>query len=260
MFWKFIEFLVRLVNYKSFRQADRIGVAAKLAGEGKLEEALLSLDELGPKIHPPIKSVYLLIRGRILSALGRLDEAEKAFIESARADPSNAKAHLELSVMAGRRFRFEDARARLDKLVSDADEDIKKEANEILTLLDQVTSGEREAEFERRALAMAGKTIGPNGETAGLPPDLKLIDIWISRIPEEAREAADEIALLMGQSEVQTGEARWKVGLSIEESLVLRSDHRELNPFKVVALRFSSKDKDLPSLYKEGWKEEVKTN
>ena len=116
MFWKAIEFLIRTIHFKRFRQADKIAAAAAIAGEDGGARALEALDELSPKLHPSLRSLHALTRGRLLAAAGRVEEAERAFIESALADPSNAKAHLDLAVIAGRRFRFDDARARLEAM------------------------------------------------------------------------------------------------------------------------------------------------
>ncbi|MCP4604108.1 MAG: hypothetical protein GY847_26895 [Proteobacteria bacterium] len=253
MFWKLFELLIRLVYFKRFRQADKIGNAAELARNGKLNEALLALDNVEPGLNSFLKPVYGLTRGRILSAQGRLGEAEKALIIAAKADPSNFKVHLDLALIAGRRFRFDDARDRLKELATQADDATKKEAAEILALLEKVTSGEREADFESRARAMANKVIGPHGEVAGLPVDTARLDAWIDRNPEEARKSADEIALLLGQGEILEQRARWKVGLSIEESYILRLDSTVLNPFEVVAMRLNNNDANLKVLINNGW-------
>ncbi|MCP4676493.1 MAG: tetratricopeptide repeat protein [Deltaproteobacteria bacterium] len=254
MFWKIFEFVVRLVYFRRFRQADRIAIAAEIAGRGETDEALAELDKLETNLHQSIKPVYGLTRGRILSAEGRLAEAEKVLIFAAQADPSNVEVHLDLAVVAGRRFRFEDARERLEKLVADADEDTGKKAGEILELLTKVLSGEREAEFERRARAMAEKPIGTKGETAGLPADMTLLESWIASNPEEARELADEIALLIGQSAVTGQGAGWKVNLAIEDSRVVLPNGTERTPFQIVAKRLSSDSTSLVSLVDIGSK------
>jgi tetratricopeptide (TPR) repeat protein len=248
VFWKILEFLIRLIHFKRFRQADKIGAAAELAGRGRFHDALLELEALNPKLHPSLRSIHALTRGRILDASGKTDEAEQAFAEAALADPSNAKAHLDLAVIAGRRFHFEDARARLSSLAEDGDEQTKEQANEILCLLDQVTSGQREIEFKERASKMANRPIGPNREIAGLPADLAILDSWIYRDPDAARGAADEIALLLGQGEVFEKTGRWKVSLSLEESFIAYQDGTKMHPFKIVSERFSSRDTDLKTL------------
>ena len=248
MFWKIAEFLIRLIHYKRFRQAEKIGVAAELAGAGRLSEALADLDMLRSKLHPSLRSIHALTRGRILDASGDTDAAESAFVEAALADPSNAKAHLDLAVIAGRRFRFDDARERLMALVQDGDGELKVEAREILELLEQVTSGQRQSEFERRATAMSERPIGPHGESAGLPANLQLLDSWITREPERARDSADELALLLGQSDVLENKSNWKISLSLEESFVVRPDGTEIHPFEIVSRRMSSHDVQLPDL------------
>jgi tetratricopeptide (TPR) repeat protein len=225
-----------------------MGAAAELAGQGRFDDALLELESLKPKLHPSLRSIHALTRGRILDASGKTEEAEQAFAEAAIADPSNAKAHLDLAVIAGRRFNFDEARARLSSLARDGDEQTKEQANEILCLLDQVTSGQREIEFENRATKMANRPIGPNREMAGLPADLAVLDNWIYNDPDTARGAADEIALLLGQGEVFEKKGRWQVSLSLEESFIAYQDGTKMHPFKIVSKRFSSSDTDLKSL------------
>ncbi len=253
MFWKFVEFLIRLIYFKRFRQADKITRAAELAGQGNLEDALAGLTTLEPELHDSLKSIHALTVGRILGALGRLDEAESALLQAVHADSSSAKARLDLAVIAGRRFRFDDARVILEKLASDPDDETCGEAKEILGLLNQVTSGEREAEFEHRALLMAKKKIGPNGETPGLPAHLALIENWILTAPEAALESADEIALLLGHGEILKGGATWQISLSIEDSQVIDSDSRIMRPFDIIAKRMSSNEASLQTLFKNGW-------
>jgi hypothetical protein len=97
---------------------------------------------------------------------------------------------------------------------------------------------------------MATRPIGPNREVAGLPADLEILDSWILRDPAVARESADEIALLLGQSEVLGNEGQWKVSLSLEESFVVRKDGTQMHPFHIVSERFSSGDTDLKTLIK----------
>lgn len=249
MFWKVFEFLIRLVYLKRFRQAERIQKAAELAGGGKTREALELLDKIETKLHPSIGSIYWLARGRIFLAAGSLDEAEAALIRSAKADPSNAKAHLDLAVVAGRKFRFDDARARLDKLKNEAGEEEQRSAAEILELLDKVISGEREKEFIRRAEELSQRSIGPKGETPGLPANLDVLDEWIDRTPDQARALADEIALLVGHSEVAARKARWKVGLAIEDSLITMPNGVEISPFDIVSEKFSSPGASLRALF-----------
>ena len=164
MFWKVFESTVRLVHRKRFKHAERISEAATLAGEGKLEEALQMLEELEPNLHKSMQSLYYLTLGRILDAAGRTREAESAVIMAAKADPSNAKAHLDLAVMSGRRFRLKDAQARLEKLAIDADDETKEKAQEILGLVDEILSGKKAAELDRRARKMAQRPLGPKGE------------------------------------------------------------------------------------------------
>jgi hypothetical protein len=125
--------------------------------------------------------------------------------------------------------------------------------SKLLVLLEEVTGGGREKELETRAQKLAATPIGPAGETPGLPPDLSLLDRWIEQKPEEARRQSDEIAILIAQGEVARG-ARWKLSLSLEESLVVHPDSQQLNPFALVAARFTQDTTPLPQQLSKSWK------
>ena len=143
-------------------------------------------------------------------------------------------------------------RAEKDSLLSDL-QDAKAQAAGIRELLDQITSGEREAEFERRARTMAETPLDDQGRSAGLPPDLALLADWVVREPAAARDQRDELALLIGQGEVLQG-ARWRISLSIEDSVVSREDDLELNPFEVIDAAISSADGNLSELVAGSWR------
>jgi tetratricopeptide (TPR) repeat protein len=247
VFWKIVNVLVRIIFFRRFRQADKVGEAARLLGQGRSGEALARLDAIAPKLHGSLVPIHALTRGMALDCEGRLDEAEDAFCVASNADPQNPRPDLELAVLLGRRFRFDEARALLEKARAKADEGSRDKVDQIAGLLDQVVSGEREAEFKKRARAMAQKPIAEDGRAAGLPPDLTLIDDWIERAPDEARRQADEIALLIGQGLVRQG-AQWRVSLGISDSLVVLADGFALNPFDVVAERLQSRGASLQSL------------
>ncbi len=253
MYWKLVEFIVRLVYFKRFRQADKIARAAELATAGKPDDALAALDSIASNLHPAVAGIFGLTRGRILCSEGRLGEAVEALVRAAKLDPSNAKVHLDLAVVTGRLGRLDDARARLELLAKDADDETKKEAREVLTLLKKIVSGKQEKEFVKRAAAMAAKPIGPGGETAGLPANTNLLDEWITRSPDEASDSADELALLLGQSAVVAQNASWKVNLSIEESFVESADEKKLYPFAIVAERLAGGERSLSELCEGGW-------
>ena len=110
-----------------------------------------------------------------------------------------------------------------------------------------MTSGERGREYETRALKMAKMDIGENGAPPGFPPKLEILDWWISQEPDAARELFDDIALLVGHSEVVNG-GSWKVSLSIDRSVIVYEHGNEISPFEIVADRFESDDLTLAEL------------
>jgi tetratricopeptide (TPR) repeat protein len=253
VFWKVVEFLVRIIYFRRFRAAKKIGEAGSLLSEGRPGEALELLEQTGKRLHQSLLPLYALIRGRILDALGRVEEAEEAFKLVVLTDPESAKGDLELAVLTGRQFRFDECRTWLDRLEAKHDPETRARAEGIRELLDQITSGEREAEFERRARSMAETPLGADGRCAGLPPDLELLTERLRREPEAARERLDELALLIGQGEVERG-ARWRISLSIEESVVVRDDGFRLNPFEVVDAAIGEGTTALVELLADAWR------
>jgi tetratricopeptide (TPR) repeat protein len=252
VFWKVVEFLVRIIYFRRFRAAKRIGEAGNLLVEGRPAAALEHLEQAGARLHQSLLPLYALVRGRILDALGRLDEAEEAFKLVVLTDPESAKADLELAVLAGRRFRFDECRTWLDRLEGKNDPDTAQRAAGIRELLDQITSGEREAEFNRRAQRLAETGLGSDAPAIGQPPDLDALGRWMAGSPARAREQLDEIALLLGQGLVELG-ARWRISLSIEESVVVRADGSQLNPFAVVDAALDGRGPNLASLVEQAW-------
>jgi len=237
VFWKVVEFLVRLIYFRRFRTAKQIGEAGRLLTDGRPEQALTQLERAGRRLHQTLLPLYAYTRGRILDALGRRREAEEAFRVVVLADPESGKADLELAVLCGKQRRFDECREWLDRLAAKPDEDSRQRAVGIRELVDAIESGEREAEFAARARDLAERAIGPDGERPGLPPDLELLDRWIAAAPQAAREQLDEIALLIGQSLVADG-AKWRISLALEESVVERVDGTSLDPFATVAAAF----------------------
>jgi tetratricopeptide (TPR) repeat protein len=233
VFWRLVELLVRLIYFRRFRAARRIGEAGNLLAAGCPAEALALLEAVGARLHQSLLPLYALVRGRILDALGRVAEAEEAFRLVVLTDPTSAKADLELAVLTGRQRRFDECREWLDRLEAKDDPETRERARGIRELVEQITSGRREEEFATRARAMSAIPLGDDGATAGLPPDLCTIDAWITRDPAAARERLDELALLIGQGEVARG-ARWRISITIDESVVIRADGSSLDPFRLV--------------------------
>jgi tetratricopeptide (TPR) repeat protein len=247
LFWKIFEAVIRLIYFRRFRAAKKIGEAGQLLTDGNPQIALHLLEKTGRSVHQSLLPIYAFTRGKILDALHREDEAQEAFKLVVLADPENARADLELAILSGKGFRFDECREWLDRLEEKDDAEAKEQGKGVGTLLAQVTSGERGREFEERAFQMAKKEIGENGATPGFPPNLKILDSWISRDPKAARVLFDEIALLVGQSEVAGG-GSWKVSLSIDRSVIVYEHGNEISPFEIVADRFESDDLSLSEL------------
>ena len=248
MFWKFAEFLVRIIFFKRFRQADKIGKAVEVAGRGQTTDALIRLKEIEPKLHPALTSIFSLTKGRILMSADRFDEAERSLEAALAADPTNEKIKLDLAMVTGRLLLFDDARKHLAGLEASNEDSVKERALELLDLIDKITSGKKEAEYEERAKVFSSKKIGSSREVAGLPANLELLDNWISSDKELARESADEIALLIGYSILRKDGTTTQLGLSIEDFAVLKTDGTVLKPFEIVAKRFASDDTKLVDL------------
>ncbi len=215
-----------------------VGEAAKRAKEGDEVGALADLDRIEKKIHPAVRSMHALTRGRILDGLGRIEEAEREIVRAAKLDPSNMRAHLDLAVMSGRRFHFKNARLRLEKLVEEAEPEIQEEARKLLGLIENISSGRTAKALRKRALEMARHPMGSEGKPPGLPANLEIVDAWATTNRTNFEELADEIAILLGESWVMEG-GEWRISLSLAHSVVILADGRELNPFQVVERRLS---------------------
>ena len=86
--------------------------------------------------------------------------------------------------------------------------------------------------------------MGPNAEAPGLPANLALVDEWISANGDIARERADEIAVLLGETWVCQG-GKWRISLSLRHSLIVFRDGREMSPFLVVERRLTDENMSL---------------
>jgi len=241
VFWKILELAARIIYARRIRHATWVGDAAKLAGEGDFDGALDKLADMEKKLHPRVRSLHALTRGRILDQIGRTKEAEHEILRAAKLDPSNMRAHLDLAMMCGRRFLFDNARSRLLKLAEEAEPEIREEAKRHLALMDRIASGSMAKELKKRALSMARHPMGPDGETPGLPADLAIVDEWISASGDAAREHADDIALLLGETWVCQG-GRWRISLSLKHSLVVLRNGNEISPFQTVKKRLTEPD------------------
>ena len=225
--------MIRIIYFRRFRAAGKIGKAGKLLAAGNSEDALVLLEKTGKALHESLLPLYAFTRGKILDDLNRRREAEEAFKLVVLTDRENNRAYLELAILAGRRFDFKECEEWLDRLAEkEINDDIEEQILGIRDLLRSITSGKREKEFQKRADAMAAKISG--NDHADNSTKTTAIKEWITLHPDEAAQDIDEIALLMGQTLVSQGGA-WKINLSIEDSVVISPDKTEINPFKTAA-------------------------
>jgi tetratricopeptide (TPR) repeat protein len=231
VFWKILEFLVRLVYFRRFYKAKKIGQAGALLSEGEPEKALVLLEKTGRSIHESLLPLYAFTRGKIMLALNRTDEAEKAFETVVLTDHSNAKADLELALITGRQNRLKECRRWLERALEKNDDIIIAEAEKITSLLNDMESGALEESFKTRAYKMARQVILPPDKKLNIPFDENLLKIWIKTSKEDLIKMFDEVALLIGQTEVEKG-AKWQVNLAIDSSTVIKPDGTSYNPFE----------------------------
>ncbi|MFO8073718.1 MAG: hypothetical protein R6V85_17795 [Polyangia bacterium] len=234
MFWKLVEALVRLIYFRRFRAVKRIGQAGELLDAGRAEESLELLARVGRSMHESLLPFWAFTRGRVLIALGRLDEAEQSLKLAVLSDRESGRADLELAVLCGRRGRLGEAREWLERLEEKEDEQSRAKGAQIRVLLEKVDSKERTRELAERARELAERPLPPRGRPAGLPPDPDVLDDWMRAEPDRARAALDEIALLIAFGEEHRG-ARFEVNLALEDSAVIRNDGARLDPFQTVA-------------------------
>ncbi len=245
MFYKILEFIARIFYSRRILYVNRIGDAARLAGQGDAASALMRLAKIEKRwLHPSVRSVLWLTRGHILDATGNVEGAEDAVIRAAKIDPANMRAHLSLARMSGRKFQFANAKARLKELLAKADEDIQKEAKTLLCDLEDIASGNKHRELSSRAAKLAERSLGEAGERPGLPANPDVLDRWFDTAPEEARAHADDIAVLLGESAVKRG-GHWHISLDMRYSEVRFADGTAVNPFRIVAARISGDETSL---------------
>lgn len=136
MFWKFVGFLVRVIYFQRFRQADRLGKAARLLGEGRPEEALRRIDEEQYTLHPDLRVLFHAVRGRALEALGRSCDAHSEYLAAAEAQPKNSRAQLDLALSEASMGRTEQSVSRLRRIASDPEADgaLREVASQALCL------------------------------------------------------------------------------------------------------------------------------
>jgi tetratricopeptide (TPR) repeat protein len=110
---------VRLIFFQRFRQADRLGKAARLLGEGHPEEALRRIDGEQATLHPDLRVLFHAVRGRALEALGRIWDAHSEYLAAAKAQPSNVRAQLDLALSEAAIGKMEQSATRLRRIAAD---------------------------------------------------------------------------------------------------------------------------------------------
>jgi tetratricopeptide (TPR) repeat protein len=234
VFWKFIEIIVRILYFRRFYKAKKIGEAGELLANGKPDAALKLLEKHGNSMHESLIPLFAFTQGKVLDALGRIDEAEKAYQAVVLTSPSNSRADFELALIAGRKFDFVECRKWLNRAIDKEDEVIKERATEVLNLLDSIENGTRETEFKNRAEKLSKRKVTPENLEIGFPPSLDVIKKWLESDKEDAVNSIDEIALLLGQAEVANG-GKWKIALAIDDTVVIKKDSSQYHPFKEAA-------------------------
>ena len=231
MFWKLIELIVRVIYFRRFRTAKKIGEAATLLSEGNPDAALQHLEKYGGAVHQTLLPLYAFTRGKILEAMGNPDDAEASYKTVVLTNPKDARADVALALLTGKQHRLADCRKWLERAVEKGLDETTAQAKELLAHLDAVEDGSKSAEYETRAREMANRPL-VDSQAAGFPPDMALLARWI--VMPEARESIDDVALLLALAEVQDG-GQWQIGLSIEDVAVLKPDDSLFRPFDVVA-------------------------
>ena len=231
MFWKVFEWIVRIVYFKRFATAKRIGRASELLVAGRPAEGLDKLDKLEiAKLHESLHPLYFYTQGRLLDGASRFEEATHAYDHVLELKPDHHRARLELAVLKGRLFDFTTCRTLLTELQTH--EEIAEDVRNIRALLEQTEDGSRLKEFQTRAEAFAHDALHTN--LPALPPEqlLPTLTKWATSHPQEAQDSCDEIAILLGQAQVEhTDGATWKLSLAIDGSQVLLPDGTTYHPF-----------------------------
>jgi hypothetical protein len=248
LFFKVVEFLLRLLYYKRFRAADRIGRAAQLLTSARAPEALALLQRLRPSLHSSLLPLYCFTLGRTFTVLGRPAAAETAFLQAAGGDSKSARAEVEIALLRAREGDHLSCQTWLRKAIDKKDDVHSPRAAAFLQQLSRVEDGSLRTEFETRAETIAHATLPGADDCPGLPPDCALLERWARQNPQSAQELFDEIALLLAWSRVRQG-GTWVLRLAIEDTRVQLPDGSIHDPFKEAALllHFTDAENALPS-------------
>lgn len=241
MYHQILETLAKMIYGRRIRHVEMVGKAATLAKGGNHDEALLYLSEIENKVHPKVRSMHAFTRAKILDEMGNEAEAESEMIRSAKLDPGNFRAHLELARMSGRRLHFENATARFRELADVNDADVSECAKSYLLEIESILNGSAAKQLALIAEETARTPLGPAQITLGLPVDVIALDQLIVDAPDLAAEKREDLAILLGQSAVLSG-GNWQISLSLPCSFVTFSNGPDFCPFKAITYRLAGGD------------------
>ncbi len=242
MFQRIIESIIKLIYARRIRNVELVGKAAQMAKEGRYQDALSHLNEIENRLHPKVRSLHAFTKARVLDDMGYENEAESAMILSAKLDPGNFRAHLEIARMCGRKFHFKNAKARFEALLEVGDNNIALESKKYLTEIEQIESGKAAKLLAKRAAEAARISIDSSKQAIGLPADITVMDQFITNSPQRASELIEDLAVLLGESAVIKGGGNWQISLFLPNSFVSFPNKEPFYPFRALALRLTGSD------------------
>lgn len=107
------------LEFPSYRAAAMVLIAQGLVGQGKLEEALMTVDEARREAAATGAKVAFLefVRGDVLARMNRVAEAEQAFLTEIRNFPKDRQPYANLAVIYLLQGRVGDAEKTMESLV-----------------------------------------------------------------------------------------------------------------------------------------------
>jgi len=232
------ETIVKVIFWPRIRKARKIGAAAELIGEGRADETLRILEGMERRIPPYLGHLFFLTRARALDALGRVEEAEQAYLAAVFAKEGATVAYVHLAVLCGRLQRFDDARDWVRRIREDkeADQTLLDQADELEAMLEDVESGRRLVSLKERAKCFLEQH-GLEGQ--GLEAAFEHLDQWIETHPDQAATDCDELACFIGDLAAAELHGEWSLSLAIDETTIAyeRDGQRTLSPFELVRSR-----------------------
>lgn len=233
---KLVEYIIKLIFFRRVKKAKKIGEAAKLIEEGKVEEALKLLDKIGKKIPPYLGFLYFLTRGKAYEALKEFTNAEHCYIASALLMEGINLAYLHLAILYGKLCKFKEAKEWLNRVIeyiprdqlTEDDLKLKEQAKKLLELIEDIEKGGRLNELQCRAVQFADRhkiDFSPNSI-------LKLKE-WFNTTPNISGEELEDLALYLGELGRRVGNYNWHISLELDSSFIEKGG-KKINPFEFV--------------------------